>query len=184
MTVLEKNYLEVYPFESWSNSYLPEFKEGELYNPTKLEMVEGKTYLLFTYNTSSPPQMLTEADLITLMDKNGIGTLFSLLYSGTDATIHEHIKKIQEREYANKQGDRFYPTTLGMALVKGYDSMEMALSLSKPYMRSQMENSMRAICEGQKSKEVVIAEGVELYREAFAIAESQEKKLFEVIFTY
>jgi DNA topoisomerase-3 len=60
--------------------------------------------------------------------------------------------------------------------------MEMALSLSKPHMRSQMEHNMRAICEGQKSKEIVIAEGVELYREAFAIAESQENKLFQVIF--
>jgi DNA topoisomerase-3 len=43
LTVLEKNYLEVYPFESWSNSYLPEFKEGETYSPSKLEMNEGKT---------------------------------------------------------------------------------------------------------------------------------------------
>jgi DNA topoisomerase-3 len=126
--------------------------------------------------------MLTEADLITLMDKNGIGKISFLILTGTDATIHEHIKKIQEREYTTKQGDRFYPTTLGMALVKGYDSMEMALSLSKPHMRSQMEHNMRAICEGQKSKDVVIAEGVQLYREAFSIAEAQENKLFEVRF--
>jgi DNA topoisomerase-3 len=36
---------------------------------------------------------LTEADLITKMDQNGIGT---------DATIHEHIKTVQERGYAAK----------------------------------------------------------------------------------
>lgn len=38
---------------------------------------------------------MSESELITLMDKNGIGT---------DATIHEHIKTIQEREYAIKKG--------------------------------------------------------------------------------
>ena len=58
--------------------------------------------------------------------------------------------------------------------------MEMALSLSKPHLRSQMESNMRAICEGQKSKEVVVSEGLHLYKEAFMIAEAQETKLFQV----
>jgi DNA topoisomerase-3 len=44
-------------------------------------MTDGKT---------SPPNYLTEADLIALMDANGIGT---------DATMAEHIQKIQDREY-------------------------------------------------------------------------------------
>ncbi len=43
LTVLEKNYLEVYPFETWSNSYLPDFKEGERYEPSRLSMSAGKT---------------------------------------------------------------------------------------------------------------------------------------------
>ena len=42
----------------------------------KLDIKEGKT---------TAPPALTESDLISLMDKNGIGT---------DATIHEHIKNI------------------------------------------------------------------------------------------
>lgn len=40
--------------------------------------------------TTSPPNLLTEEELVTLMDKNGIGT---------DATIAEHIKKVIDREY-------------------------------------------------------------------------------------
>lgn len=80
--VLEQNYLDVYPYEHWTNSAeLPRFTVGERFKPTEAMMTEGKT---------TPPGYLTEADLIALMDANGIGT---------DATMAEHIDKIQLREY-------------------------------------------------------------------------------------
>ena len=46
-----------------------------------------------TDGTTEPPRPLTEADLIAKMEENEIGT---------DATIHEHIKTIQDRDYARK----------------------------------------------------------------------------------
>ncbi len=51
------------------------------FEPTAIEKVSGST---------EPPKLLTEADLIALMDKNGIGT---------DATQAEHIETIKNREY-------------------------------------------------------------------------------------
>jgi DNA topoisomerase-3 len=155
LTILERNYLDVYPFEQWNNALLPNFTVGQQFEPSRLEMTSGKT---------TAPQMLTEADLISMMDKNGIGT---------DATIHEHIKKIIEREYVTKQGQYFYPTTLGMALVKGYDEMDMNLSLSKPFLRSQMEANMKLICTGQRQKEEVVSESINMYRDAFLTAREQ-----------
>jgi DNA topoisomerase-3 len=62
------------------------------------------------------------------MDKNGIGT---------DATIHEHIKTIQDREYAKKIGQIFKPTKLGIALVETYRNMGTSLHL--PNLRAEME---------------------------------------------
>jgi DNA topoisomerase-3 len=121
LTVIERNYLEVYPYENWNTSSIGPYVLNERVQPTALEMLEGST---------SKPPMLTEPALITLMDESGIGT---------DATIHEHIKKILEREYATKEGEYFYPTTLGMALVTGYDRMDFSLSLSKPDLRAQVE---------------------------------------------
>jgi len=57
--------------------------------------------------------MLNEAELIGKMDKHGIGT---------DATIHEHIKKIQTRGYAKKlSGNLFQPTKLGVSLYLSYE---------------------------------------------------------------
>lgn len=80
--VLERNYLDVFIYDKWENTTeLPKFTKGETFQPTEAMMTEGKT---------SPPNYLTEADLIALMDANGIGT---------DATMAEHIQKIQDREY-------------------------------------------------------------------------------------
>lgn len=82
LVVLERNYLDVYVYDKWTGSVqLPKFTVGELFEPTEAVMTEGKT---------APPNYLTEADLIALMDANGIGT---------DATMAEHIQKIQDREY-------------------------------------------------------------------------------------
>jgi DNA topoisomerase-3 len=55
----------------------------------------------------------TEVELISLMDRNGIGT---------DATIAQHISTIQERKYAIKDANQtFRPTQLGIALIEGYN---------------------------------------------------------------
>lgn len=82
LVVLERNYLDVYWYENWhSSTMLPVFTLGETFMPTEAMMNEGGT---------TAPNYLTESDLIALMDANGIGT---------DATMAEHIQRIQEREY-------------------------------------------------------------------------------------
>ncbi|KAJ3093186.1 DNA topoisomerase 3-alpha [Quaeritorhiza haematococci] len=160
LMIIERNYLEVYPYEQWNANNIPLFQVGERVNPSSIEMRDGKT---------SPPSLLSEADLISLMDKSGIGT---------DATIHEHIKKILEREYTTKENNLFCPTVLGMSLVDAYDEMDLELSLSKPELRSQMEVGMKRICNGTLSKQDMIRQSIEMYREAYRIA-SEQAQLFE-----
>ena len=61
---------------------------------------------------------------------------------GTDATIAEHIKKVLEREYAFKDNSgNFVPSTLGLALVEGYDRISFEHSLAKPYLRKAVCSS-------------------------------------------
>ena len=61
---------------------------------------------------------------------------------GTDATIAEHINKIIEREYVMKQksGNVEYlvPSTLGIGLVEGYNTIGFEKSLCKPHLRRQV----------------------------------------------
>lgn len=173
LIVLERNYLDVYPYDKWTSSQdLPPFREGEVFEPTEARMHEGQT---------APPGYLTEPELIGLMDANGIGT---------DATMAEHIAKIKDRLYVEtrprgrqpRQNDEdeseydepaepdagrgrgrgrgrargrgargapqgrgattgvqeFIPTTLGVALVEGYDNMGFETSLAKPFLRKEV----------------------------------------------
>ncbi|TID01500.1 DNA topoisomerase 3 [Colletotrichum higginsianum] len=211
LVVLERNYLDVFVYEKWNDSaQLPQFAPGEIFQPTEAMMTDGKT---------SPPGYLTEADLIALMDANGIGT---------DATMAEHIQKIQDREYVQladggqrgqddddddgdgqdrppspparggrggrgSRGGRggarggrgassasgrrglkvFIPTQLGVALITGFDRMEFETSLGKPFLRKEMENKMKAICDGRMTKDAVLRESLGQYRQVFR--DSQER---------
>jgi len=72
----------------------------------QLKLVEKQT---------SPPDYLSEAELISLMEKHGIGT---------DASISVHINNICERNYVTVSGSRrLKPTTLGVVLVHGYQKV-------------------------------------------------------------
>ncbi|KAK3296059.1 DNA topoisomerase [Chaetomium fimeti] len=207
VTVLARNYLDVYPYENWTGTaQLPRFAVGERFEPAEAMLTEGKT---------GPPGYLTEADLIALMDANGIGT---------DATMAEHIEKIQERQYARtvergggggggnagadddepeaapaarggrgrgrgrggrgggaRGGGRggaagggrgggvreFIPTSLGVALIEGFDRMRFETSLGKPFLRKEMELKMKAICDGRSTRQAVLRESLGEYRHVY-----------------
>ncbi|KAF2275455.1 DNA topoisomerase III [Westerdykella ornata] len=198
LTVIARNYLDVYPYDKWESSQnLPVYTVGETFEPTEAMMHDGKT---------TAPGYLTEPELIGLMDANGIGT---------DATMAEHIAKIKEREYVvarpkgggaagdgggrggggqgrggarggrggrggaatgNDGGGRgggtggvqeFIPTTLGVALIEGYDNVGIETSLSKPFLRKEMEVQMKAICEGRSTRNDVVQQNLEQYRAVF-----------------
>ncbi|KAI9862791.1 MAG: DNA topoisomerase [Trichoglossum hirsutum] len=61
----------------------------------------------------------------------------------------------------------FIPSTLGVALVEGYNNMGFEPSLTKPFLRKEMELKMKAICEGSKSRSDVVQESLGQYREVF-----------------
>ncbi|KAI0049973.1 prokaryotic type I DNA topoisomerase [Auriscalpium vulgare] len=163
LIVLERNYLEVYPYDKWSSKELPDFQEGEEFVPSICELRDGWT---------TKPTLLTEADLVTLMDKNGIGT---------DATIAQHIETIIDRGYvlARMEGATKYlvPSTLGIGLIDGYNEIGFDRSLSKPQLRRQTERSMVEVCQGTKTKNDMLAESIDQYKEMFIKARREFQKV-------
>jgi DNA topoisomerase-3 len=110
--VKQKNWLEVFKYETWSNSTIPVFVQGQGFVPSEIRMTSGST---------TAPRPLKEHDLIQLMDRHGVGT---------DATIAQHITTVQDRNYAvkNPASHDFTPTILGKALVTGCDALHLAPS--------------------------------------------------------
>ena len=141
-----------------------------------------------TSGTTTAPPFLSEADLIGTMDKNGIGKprfkkcmkLISLL--GTDATIHEHIKKVVDREYAIKRRDQsFEPTPLGLSLVEGFDALGFENSLTKPHLRAKTESDIKEIEQGKKSLAAFLDSSINLYRSILLETQSNMNVLIESV---
>lgn len=147
LIILERNYLDVYVYDKWSDNVIPSFQNNQQF-PCRCEIIEGST---------SSPTLLTEAELIGLMDKNGIGT---------DATIHEHIKKIVERQYVVVENGLFSPSKLGIALVDGLDKITDC-SLAKPELRALMERNLVSICDGSCAPDQVIKNTVNEYQKMY-----------------
>ncbi|OAD60713.1 DNA topoisomerase 3-alpha [Eufriesea mexicana] len=150
LQIIEKNYLNVYIYENWSDKEIHIYQEGQVFEPTKIDMVQEET---------CPPQLLTEADLISLMDKHGIGT---------DATHAEHIDTIKLRQYVGLVDDKhLIPGKLGIGLVTGYDNM--GFQMSKPDLRADLEKDLTLICNRQKNPKDVLENQIKKYRDLFKI---------------
>lgn len=134
--------------ESETNDTKFNFNIGNTFEPTELAMIEGST---------TAPNLLTEADLISLMDKHGIGT---------DATHAEHINTIKTRGYIGEvNGGYLVPGTIGMGLVEGYESIN--LPLAHPELRAELERDLKLVCAGQRDPKQVLQEQVRKYKEVY-----------------
>ena len=148
LVVTARNYLDVYPYDVWTDRFMPPFSQGERITIESIDIIEGETV---------PPPLLQEADLIDLMDLHGIGT---------DATHPEHIEKIKTRGYVEVQSDgTFLPTDLGAGLVEGDD--RIGHNLTKPDLRAELEKELKAICMGQKVKNDVTRRMIDKYKQVF-----------------
>ncbi|XP_071455278.1 DNA topoisomerase 3-alpha [Hetaerina americana] len=165
LAIIARNYLDVYPYKKWEAREIHNYTQGQRFKPTSINMTEGET---------EPPKLLTEADLIALMEKHGIGT---------DATHADHIETIKSREYVGLHNEvNFMPSHLGMGLVEGYDSM--GYPMSKPNLRAELEHDLKCICLGTKDPAAVLAEQIAKYKEVFQRALEQASKIDEALGKY
>ncbi|KAK3783011.1 hypothetical protein RRG08_015351 [Elysia crispata] len=146
---------------------IPTLRRDEKLSVAEVKLVEKQT---------SPPDYLTESELISLMEKHGIGT---------DASIPVHINNICERNYVNIiSGRKLQPTTLGIVLVHGYQKIDVDLVLSS--MRQAVEQQLQLIALGQADFHEVKQHAIDIFHLKFRYFVDRifdMDELFEVCFS-
>ncbi|XP_047134051.1 DNA topoisomerase 3-beta-1 isoform X1 [Hydra vulgaris] len=127
---------------------LPSFEINQSLETKDLKLVECLT---------TPPDYLTESELISLMEKHGIGT---------DASISVHINNICQRNYVTvTTGRKLIPTPLGIVLVHGYHKIDPELAL--PTMRAAVERQLNMISSGKADYKAVLTYSVDMFEKKF-----------------
>ena len=150
-----------------SDERMPQCHKDDVYEIVEVKLEERLT---------SPPDYLTESELISLMEKHGIGT---------DASIPVHINNVCERNYVRVlSGRRLQPTPLGIVLVHGYQKIDSQLVL--PTMRSAVEQQLNLIAQGKVDFDSVLQHALSIFTRKFVYfvqTVTSMDELFEVSFT-
>lgn len=157
LRILEEGFYEVYPYFKPKPSPLPRLKTGERLEILEVRLVEERT---------KPPPRLTEAALLKLMERDGIGT---------DATRAEYPRILLQRGYAVKSRRTLKPTKLGMTLITQLRRIDERLV--SPQTRRLVEENMRMIGEGLKSYEEAFEETIKIYSELYKRLEGKAAEI-------
>ncbi|CAL8083707.1 unnamed protein product [Prunus armeniaca] len=165
--VLVKGFTSIMPWLAVTEKNLPQFTKGEKIEVSQVDLHEGMT---------SPPDFLSESELISLMEKNGIGT---------DASISVHINNICERNYVQVlAGRKLGPTALGITLIRGYQCIDPDLCL--PDIRSFIEQQITLVAKGQADHFRVVQHVLQQFRQKYSYFVKQIENmdaLFEAQFS-
>ncbi|CAF4968388.1 unnamed protein product [Rotaria sp. Silwood1] len=147
--VIEPGFTTIMPWKRVSNDEpIPSLTINEIFTIEDIKLDERHT---------TAPDYLTESELISLMEKHGIGT---------DASIPVHINNICERNYVKvDNGRRLIPTSLGIVLVHGYQKIDPELSL--PHMRSSVETELNEIALGRVNYQQVVSHVLRIFEQKF-----------------
>uniref|UniRef100_A0A8C7LLX3 DNA topoisomerase n=1 Tax=Oncorhynchus mykiss TaxID=8022 RepID=A0A8C7LLX3_ONCMY len=148
-TLISPGFTEVMPWLGIPlEEAMPVCERGDVFTVEEIKLVERQT---------SPPDYLTEADLITLMEKHGIGT---------DASIPVHINNISQRNYVTvENGRKLKPTNLGIVLVHGYYKTDAELVL--PTIRGAVEKQLNLIAQGKANYQQVLQHTLDIFKRKF-----------------
>ena len=143
-SLVEKGFVEVMHWARPSDRFMPAVKVGDTFPVDSVIIKEGQT---------KPPGFITETELISLMEKHGIGT---------DASIPTHIENIQ-RNYVklHERTRTLEPNKLGVALVHGYHRIDPELVL--PKVRANIESLVSKIALGEATYENVLNSSLDIF---------------------
>lgn len=144
----ESGWLLIYDYETKNDKFLPDIDEGDKTDVKKIQNIASKT---------APPKKLTEAELLTLMDKNGIGT---------KATAPTHIETNKKRGYFEAKGKTLSILNTGYMLMESLD--DSVPILIRPKIRAQVEELIQQVEDGKIEMDEAVVTGTDLIKEMYA----------------
>lgn len=163
LRVIEPGFTEILPKSCpASTPSIPSY----LNKGTKLEM---QNLDLISENTT-PPSHLAEHELVSLMERHGVGT---------DASMATHIGNIQTRNYVTLgPGRTLVPTEMGLTLVHGYLRIDPELVL--PKVRASIEAECSRISRGEAKVQDVVEYALDVFRRKYDYFVSNVGKMDEL----
>ncbi|WP_406661199.1 DNA topoisomerase [Methanolobus sp. ZRKC3] len=144
----DAGWLAAYPFENKNDKLLPNVSEKELLDVKEIRNIKSQT---------APPKKITEAELLTLMDKHGVGT---------KATAPSHIETNKKRGYFETKGKTISILDTGFTLMETLDSTVPILI--HPDIRARIEALIQDVEDGKKDFAAALLEGQNLIKDMYA----------------
>lgn len=147
--VVDPGFTEITPWVKISNKVIPKFEKGEEFPLSEIAVAEHQT---------TAPNYLSESELMSLMEKNGIGT---------DASMATHINNICQRNFVEviTRARRLKPTPLGNALIQGYKEIDAELISAE--LRSNIEKNMDLIGQGKNDIDSVLTTVLSIFKQKY-----------------
>ncbi|MEM0441955.1 MAG: type IA DNA topoisomerase [Candidatus Nitrosocaldus sp.] len=147
--VKDEGFLRVYGYFMPKESRLPSLTVGSSVEVVSIDLVKART---------KPPSRLSEAELLEVMERHGIGT---------DATRAEFPSLLLKRGYVIKSHNRFRPTSLGIAVIDALKGLD--LMLVRPDARRMVEMLMKEIEDGKIREDEALNKAIEVYQQLLGI---------------
>jgi DNA topoisomerase-1 len=144
----DAGWLAAYPFENKNDKLLPDVSEKEILVVKEIKNTKSQT---------APPKKITEAELLTLMDKHGVGT---------KATAPSHIETNKKRGYFETKGKTISILDTGFTLMETLDLTVPILI--RPDIRARIESLIQDVEDGVKEYGSALLEGQRLIKEMYA----------------
>ncbi|NLI62251.1 MAG: DNA topoisomerase [Methanosarcinaceae archaeon] len=155
--LVNPGYRAIYNYETKNDKTYPFMNEGDIIDVSKVMKTKSKT---------SPPKKLTESELLTLMDKNGIGT---------KATAPSHIETNKKRGYIELKGKTISITDTGFRLMESLDNAVPVVV--KPKVRAQIESLIQQVEESEISFDSACQKGTEKILDMYSDLTKNKEKL-------
>lgn len=122
----------------------------------RLQVVQATKELEHT----EPPGLVTESELLGLMESHGIGT---------DASMATHIETVVKRSYCELEEEKrtLRPTPLGRAVCHSFVAVDGDYGLCAPPVRASIERDCDKVARGEEAKEAAVTRALRLFTKKY-----------------